>query len=1289
MLFIKTNKHVFALVSFIAASFLLSFAAVVFNPSVVSAHTLTVTTSNSINLDVTPNGDGTSIKTESINVASTCRSGYNLSISTPEGSDLYQYDSTNDIFDSTASFTAVDGTSALSSSSNTNKWGYTLTSNASTSTVFSPLSSTASVLKTYSQTASPNSDINDTFNINYGVKVDSTISPGNYQMANHGAIVYYATVEPTCLNYTVQYQDGGADNPNGMGTTDASTGEKSVKQINIAEGTTITLLPPNFKKQGHSFLGWSTDQDAYTHFTDNDNTNDPVIYGPMETVTIDSTLTAAATTRNLINMYPVWLPALRTDPSNQNSTPVYFQDWDNPNTTLPHDGCSTLTATIFDDTETNEKDKIKVTKDSVVALTDKRDNEVYTVARLADGNCWMAENLRLEAAGTMGQNINDPNVTNQYLSQGYGGTTGTYGNFVGLAEAENANFSNTTTSNTVYKSSANPPLDTYDPINLTLEDIGTTNYPGNRFPRYDNSNTSNALNSPTYIENYINSSGPSITFISGTYKTSSILSYGNYYSWAAAMANTNYYTDSSTSESTGTSICPSGWHLPSGDNTSKEYSVLSQRYGGTGDTQVDNGIMNNRFRSFPNNNLYSGHFNNTSIRNRGGNGKYWSRSASANEGYAYVLTFNDHILYLLNSNSKYEGKSIRCLISSSDIEIVLDSNNSIGAVSRVYGESGNSVALPSTSTAELHYAFNNWNTAPDGSGTTYTSSFTIPAGSTGETLYAQWIPQYTITYVNNCMSWASGDANCNQTKSDTTSTQRINLDTSGNGSGTLGAYDKFTMTGWKIKEWTTNADGTGTAYPISSAYSITGASAGDGITLYAHWIPVYSIQYDGNNADNPNGMGTTNSTTGVKSVKQTNVGEGDPVTLLASNFKKAGNGCAGWSTDPDAWIHFTDNDSTNDPVIYGPMETIAAPAKPAQSTILTLYAVWVPAEKDVSDKPIYLQEWDDPTDPTDACAALTSTTFNSATSKITATKDSIIALTDKRDDEVYTIAKLADDNCWMIENLRLEHEGTVGNNKNDSSVTNQSLAQGYGGTPGTYGSFVGLAASESANFTNSTTPNTVYKSSANPPVDTYDPTNNRLEDIGTSDYPGGRIPRYNNINNASALANPTFTENYGNATSPSTSGIYKNSTVSSYGNYYNWVAAMANTNYITSRQESEAAGTSICPSGWYLPSTNGANKEYGILSQGYGGSGSTDSGVGTGDVMSNRFRTFPNNFLYSGMIYDSSVRDRGWEGNYWSNTSALGNSISLYFSLGSTRLNASNNSRSRYNGFSVRCLINP
>ena len=763
---------------------------------------------------------------------------------------------------------------------------------------------------------------------------------------------------------------------------------------------------------------------------------------------------------------------------------------------------------------------------------------------------------------------------------------------------------------------------------------------------------------------------------------------GTYYSWPAAIASTANYKRGNVASS----ICPKGWDLP----ISSQYTNLKTKA---------NYKTGNLTTSAPSSFLINGGFTNGATFYQTSYSHFWTSTLNDSStadgarvnGTTMTTSASTGTTY---GGNKYYRKNIRCIASNGTVTINYDGNGTneypvTGTTASQIDAEINSAKTMVNGFTRAGWTFTGWNTAADGSGTSITANTVLTAlnpqtGST-ITLYAQWTPQYTITYVNNCMTYASTDPACAQTISDRTSEQKINLTnnpSTGTETGTLAAYNKWTLIDWKIKGWSTVADNSGntnTEYGVSTTYTVpSGSSAGSGITLYAHWVPIYSIQYDGNSADNPNGMGTTDASTGVKSVKQTNVGEGDPVTLLASNFKKAGNGFAGWSTDPDAWTHFTDNDNTNNPIIYGPMETIDAPAYPTNGTnIITMYAVWVPAEKDGSNSPVYLQDFT-----ASDCNALTSAGFNTTTGVIT--PGSVIALTDKRDDEVYAVAKLADNNCWMVENLRLEHAGTVGNNKNDSSVTNQSLSQGYGGVAGTYGNFVGLAASESANFGDSTTSLSfadggMYKSSLASPTDTYNPSTSTLEDIGNSNYPGYRFPRYNNNNNSSALESPTYTENYANASSPSTSGTYKTSTISSYGNYYTWAAAMANTNYYTSSSTSEAAGTSICPSNWHLPSSNGTTKEYGTLSQGYGGTGSNQSGVGTGDIMSNRFRSFPNNFLYSGYFDGSSVYNRGSYGDYWSR-SVNSYSSSYDLDLGSTGLYPSNYVNKSY-GFSVRCLL--
>ena len=898
--------------------------------------------------------------------------------------------------------------------------------------------------------------------------------------------------------YTIQYNGNNATGGNMINNIN------ELKHSGLIGGETITLYPSNYYRTGYGFAGWSTDPDAWTHFTDNDNTNDPVIYGPMETIT------APARTVQTITLYAVWVPAEKDG----NNNPVYLQDFDSTS-------CSSLTSTTYDSTT----GVITVNKNSIVALTDKRDGNVYTVARLADGNCWMTENLRLEAANTVGNNQYDSSVTNESLSQGYGGV------FTGLDSAENSNFSNTTNAT---------PNNLYSSTNIT------GSYTGYRFPRYNNNNTNISLTA-----RYDGNSIGNIYY--------SWYSYGNYYTWAAAMANTTHYSSHSGtngSNTAGTSICPTNWVLPVGSeqNTSGSFHYLNQEMGKDDMTQGSR-----EWRSFPNNFLLSGTFSSTSSNNRGSHSHYWSRSAYS-DTQSYELEMDAHNLDPSNFSVKYVGYNIRCLVASPH------------TVTVNLGQHVQSVSF------------------------TDSLSNTQTVTSNGGAVTLKEAP-YTIS----------------------------------------ATYDN----GYEFNSWSTTGGRLDSTTSASTTYSVI---SNETLSITAKEIP-YTIVYNGNNA-----TGGSMISDGTE-LKHTNIKEGDEVRLYAPNYYKTNYGFVGWSTDSDAWTHFTDNDNTNDPVIYGPMETITAPARTVQT--ITLYAVWVPAEKDGNNNPVYLQDFD-----STSCSSLTSTTYDSTTGVITVNKNSIVALTDKRDGNVYTVARLADGNCWMTENLRLEAANTVGNNQYDSSVTNESLSQGYGGV------FTGLDSAENSNFSNTTnaTPNNLYSS-----------TNI------TGSYTGYRFPRYNNNN-----TNISLTASY-NGTGSSTYYSWY-----SYGNYYTWAAAMANINYYAFSSTSEAAGTSICPSGWHLPSSDGAAKEYGTLSQRYGGTGNNQDGTANaGDIMSNRFRSFPNNFIYSGYFDGSSAYGRGTNGNYWSRSTNGydGGHGSYFLNLNSTYLYPSSGGLNKSYGFSVRCLI--
>ena len=344
---IKTNY--LAILGLSTVCFLCSSNLTTHSASAVSA---SITTNNNITLNASTANDGVSIDEESISITTTCDEGYDLTIATSTSTNLYlNGDST-----STAAYTAVDGTSALNSTNNTNKWGYTTTSNPTSSTVFSPLSTTASTIRTIAQTTNLTSE---TIPIYYGIKTDNTIDPGTYSMGNNGVITYYLTMNPLCYMVDIAYDGNNAD----AGTMGAAgTG---VIHTGVKDGDTVDLIASNFSKDGYGFAGWSLDPDAGTKLLDNDNTNNPIVYGPQETITLPEGFVDNDTDHDgIVKLYAVWLQS-------QGS----LQGWA---------GCANLDTATYNSTT----GALDLTKNSVTALTDQRDGDTYAVARLADGKCW-------------------------------------------------------------------------------------------------------------------------------------------------------------------------------------------------------------------------------------------------------------------------------------------------------------------------------------------------------------------------------------------------------------------------------------------------------------------------------------------------------------------------------------------------------------------------------------------------------------------------------------------------------------------------------------------------------------------------------------------------------------------------------------------------------------------------------------------------------------------------------------------------------------------------------------
>ncbi|MGB2738834.1 MAG: InlB B-repeat-containing protein, partial [Candidatus Nanopelagicales bacterium] len=120
-------------------------------------------------------------------------------------------------------------------------------------------------------------------------------------------------------------------------------------------------------------------------------------------------------------------------------------------------------------------------------------------------------------------------------------------------------------------------------------------------------------------------------------------------------------------------------------------------------------------------------------------------------------------------------------------------------------------ALDANTFTRAGYSFTGWNTADDGSGTSYADGATFPF-TADQTLYAQWtaVLNHTVTFDNN---GGSGSM----------SPQSANVPTA------LDA-NTFTRAGHSFTRWNTAANGSGTSYADGATFPFTADQ-----TLYAQW----------------------------------------------------------------------------------------------------------------------------------------------------------------------------------------------------------------------------------------------------------------------------------------------------------------------------------------------------------------------------------------------------------------------------------------------------------------------
>lgn len=245
-----------------------------------------------------------------------------------------------------------------------------------------------------------------------------------------------------------------------------------------------------------------------------------------------------------------------------------------------------------------------------VTLKDARDNKYYIVRKLADGNCWMAQNLDLEVGG-MTLTSEDTDLNSKTSWDG------------AIQVAAGASWNAYDYDNAYY----------YGPKTTQTGDDYYTN--GQSLTTWTGEFPSNLEPTPSYLA-------------------------GNYYTWAAATAGSVDSSYSGTSKEAPDSICPKGWKLPSAAGAKSWTGLVTTAYGVPNSAAGSTAILRAPI-SF----VRAGYYHYAGYMDqRGAWARFWSATArAATGGEAHAACTNLDSVSPQNVNGAYVGYgfNVRCV----------------------------------------------------------------------------------------------------------------------------------------------------------------------------------------------------------------------------------------------------------------------------------------------------------------------------------------------------------------------------------------------------------------------------------------------------------------------------------------------------------------------------------------------------------------------------------------------------------------------------------------------------
>ena len=490
--------------------------------------------------------------------------GYTLTISAP--------DDNGTLVNGNDSLTSIGSNltaSEFNTTSNNGKWGWMpnvyqsndkIIDNTGSNAVYLPSPTTTAT--TLDVTNSANATAKD-YSISLGARADYTKSNGTYSKT------FVLTAVANEINYSVTYDKNTTDTVTNMPYSD-----KSNVQSGDTSSTSITLSNLVPERDGYTFKGWCS-------VATSDETCSGTVYNPNgDGTNLDFGIDQ--TTINTETIYAIW-----------HLDKIYMQD-------LPDSQCTTTARTVYD----------------------SRDEEPYLIQRLADGNCWLLDNLRFDIVAhkddISSANTNAGDGTINYLK---GVTTRNPSTDAG---------GNYATAGVSYWGTSN----SYSAPLIAIKNASDTEGTG------WNPNTV-----------------ASVKYGDGSGKI------GVYYNFCAASAGSYCYgngTSEGTSSGNATEdICPAGWRMPTGDSSGEYQALATAITGSTGVYISDTDATN--FKTALSTPL-SGRFVGGSAGLRGSEGQFWASASMGSNSMNSLDVSSSYVVPYAQGHYRYYGSSVRCLL---------------------------------------------------------------------------------------------------------------------------------------------------------------------------------------------------------------------------------------------------------------------------------------------------------------------------------------------------------------------------------------------------------------------------------------------------------------------------------------------------------------------------------------------------------------------------------------------------------------------------------------------------